>query len=184
MDGIQAFTAAAADVCAPEPYAGAARDTRDLRNAFGAFATGVTVVTSRAANRQVAGVTVNSFCSVSLEPPLVMWCLSKSAPSHRVFVSAAHFAVHILAEDQAHLSARFSAAAPNKFAGLEISEGLGGAPVLEGVAALFECRCERQIDAGDHHIILGRVERYRYSTRRPLLFHTGAYRSVGALLAG
>src|SRR5688572_9594574 len=103
--------------------ASSAINTRDLRRALGGFVTGITVVTSRAPDGRIAGVTVNSFCSVSLDPPLVLWCLSRTAPSYSVFLDASHFAIHVLAEDQAHLSARFGGQAKDKFAGLELSEG-------------------------------------------------------------
>ena len=178
MDGVQTWTDLDPGTCEPVSGATSAWNSRDLRNALGGFATGVTVVTSRGDDGSAAGVTVNSFCSVSLDPPLVLWCLCKTAPSSRVFLDATHFAVHVLAEDQAHLSMRFSKPSLDKFAGLDVSRGLGGAPVLDGVVALFECRCEQRIDAGDHYILLGRVERYGHTGGSPLLFHTGAYRKL------
>lgn len=153
-------------------------DTRDLRDALGRFATGITIVTARTPDGKVAGVTANSFCSVSLDPPLVLWCLSKAAPSRAVFAHATHFAVHVLAEDQGHLSARFCKPSRNKFAGVDVTEGLGGAPLLDGVVALFECRHENQHDGGDHVIIVGRVERYRHTDLPPLVFHTGGYHGL------
>jgi flavin reductase (DIM6/NTAB) family NADH-FMN oxidoreductase RutF len=151
---------------------------RELRDALGCFATGVTVVTARAPDGRFAGVTANSFCSVSLNPPLILWCLARTAPSRAVFANASHFAVHVLAEDQAHLSERFCRPAKNKFSGLDFAHGLGGAPLLAGVVALFECRRERRHAAGDHVIILGHVERYRHTKRQPLVFHTGGYRGL------
>jgi flavin reductase (DIM6/NTAB) family NADH-FMN oxidoreductase RutF len=153
-------------------------ETRELRDALACFATGITVVTTRAKDGQVAGVTANSFCSVSLDPPLVLWCLSKSAPSGSVFIRATHFAIHVLAEDQADLSARFSRPSKDKFAGLQLSEGLAGTPLLEGAAAIFECRCEHRYEGGDHLIMVGKVERYRHTDRLPLLFHFGRYCGV------
>jgi flavin reductase (DIM6/NTAB) family NADH-FMN oxidoreductase RutF len=154
-------------------------DTRELRTALAGFPTGVTVVTARSNEGRFAGVTVNSFCSVSLDPPLLLWCLSRTAPSRSVFSKASHFAIHVLAADQDRLSRRFSRAAPDKFAGLALGEGLGGAPLLDGVVALFECRRGDWHDAGDHFIILGTVERYRYSRRRPLVFHAGDLGGLG-----
>src|SRR5262245_47806425 len=154
-------------------------DTRLLRDALSRFATGITIVTARAPGGQLAGVTANSFCSVSLKPPLVLWCLAREAPSRMVFVKATHFAIHVLAEDQAALSARFSRPAKDKFAGLDLSSGLGQTPLLDGVAALFECRRVQRYGAGDHIIILGQVERYRHADRLPLLFHSGRYCGVG-----
>lgn len=164
-----------------------ALDTRALRKALGGFVTGITVVTSRAPDGRTAGVTVNSFCSVSLDPPLILWCLSRTAPSYSVFLDASYFAIHVLAEDQAHLSARFSGQSKSggrskdKFAGLELSDGLGGAPILPDVVARYECRFERRYDGGDHLIMVGEVERYRHTGRLPLLFHAGRHRGLGRL---
>jgi len=154
-------------------------DTREFRAALAGFPTGVTVVTARSDEGRLAGVTVNSFCSVSLAPPLLLWCLSRTAPSRVVFESASHFAIHVLAADQGRLSRRFSRASKDKFAGFVLEEGLGGAPLLGGVVALFECRRTRLHDAGDHFILLGAVERYRYSRREPLVFHAGDLGGLG-----
>jgi flavin reductase (DIM6/NTAB) family NADH-FMN oxidoreductase RutF len=155
------------------------RSAREFRNALAGFPTGVTVVTARSDEGRVAGVTVNSFCSVSLAPPLLLWCLSKAAPSRVVFEAASHFAIHVLAANQGLLSRRFSRASRDKFAGLEVGEGLGGAPTLGGVVALFECRRAKCHDGGDHIIIIGTVERYRYSRREPLVFHSGDLGGLG-----
>jgi flavin reductase (DIM6/NTAB) family NADH-FMN oxidoreductase RutF len=153
--------------------------TRALRDALGCYTTGITVVTARAPDGRFAGVTANSFCSVSLDPPLILWCLARTAPSGAVFANASHFAVHVLAEDQVHLSDRFCKPSKNKFAGVDVSEGLGGAPLLAGVVALFECRREQWHDAGDHVIIVGHVERYYHTKRPPLVFHASGYRGLG-----
>ena len=159
--------------------ASAAIDSRELRTALAGFPTGVTVVTARAADGRLAGITVNSFCSVSLAPPLLLWCLSRTAPSRAVFSSASHFAIHVLAADQGRLSRRFSRGAKDKFADLELGAGLGGAPLLGGVVALFECRRTESHDAGDHILLLGKVERYHYSRRQPLVFHAGDLGGLG-----
>jgi flavin reductase (DIM6/NTAB) family NADH-FMN oxidoreductase RutF len=148
-------------------------DARDLRRAMGGFATGVTIVTACAPAGRKAGITVNSFCSVSLDPPLVLWCLDKRAPSLAVFSAASHFAIHVLAADQAALSVRFSRPAADKFSGLQYEQGLGGVPLLEGAAVRFECQREHGYESGDHVILIGRVERYCYSECTPLLFHGG-----------
>jgi flavin reductase (DIM6/NTAB) family NADH-FMN oxidoreductase RutF len=153
-------------------------DPLDLRRAMGGFATGVTVVTARAPTGQLAGITVNSFCSVSLEPPLILWCLAKSAPSLPVFSAASHFAIHVLAADQAALSLRFSRPAPDKFAGLTYADGLGGVPLLDGAAVRMECSREHAHESGDHLIQIGRIERYCYSECTPLLFHGGRMHAV------
>ena len=139
---------------------GSAIDPRDLRRALAGFPTGVTVVTARAPDGRLAGVTVNSFCSVSLAPPLLLWCLSKNAPSCSIFAAASHFAIHVLAADQKHLSKRFSSPSTDKFAELEFSDGLGLAPVIDGTVATFECRRAEQHAGGDHLILIGEVERF------------------------
>ncbi len=150
-------------------------NTRKLRSALGAFATGVTVVTARCPEGRTAGLTINSFSSLSLDPPLVLWCLANTAPSRSVFLNASHFAIHVLADDQAHLSKRFSTSLADKFAGLELTRALGGAPAFGGVAALFECERHHTYSGGDHIIFIGQIERYHHSERPPLVFHSGRY---------
>jgi len=151
-------------------------DRRDFRRALGQFATGVTVVTARTSDGRKVGVTVNSFSSVSLEPPLVLWSLSRQAPSFADFTHATHFAVNVLAGNQHHLSRQFSTPLPDKFSGVEFAEGPAGVPLLSGVNAHFICRNVRQYDGGDHVIFLGEVEDYKYSDGEPLVFHSGRYR--------
>lgn len=150
-------------------------DSRELRKALGRYATGVTVITARAPEGRRIGVTANSFTSVSLDPPLVAWCPAKSAPSLPALRQSTHFAVNVLAADQHHLSRQFATPAPDKFAGVTTTEGLGGAPLIEGALARFECRTVRWVDAGDHVICLGHVERFDTSDGEPLVFHAGAY---------
>jgi flavin reductase (DIM6/NTAB) family NADH-FMN oxidoreductase RutF len=151
-------------------------DRRDYRRALGQFATGVTVVTARASDGRKVGVTVNSFSSVSLDPPLVLWSLSRQTPSFIDFSSATHFAVNVLESGQYHLSRQFSTPLPDKFAGVEFAEGTGGVPLLHGVIAQFVCRKVRQYDGGDHVILIGEVEEYKYKEGEPLVFHSGRYR--------
>jgi flavin reductase (DIM6/NTAB) family NADH-FMN oxidoreductase RutF len=151
-------------------------DRRDFRRALGQFATGVTVVTARTTDGRKVGVTVNSFSSVSLDPPLVLWSLSRQAPSFADFTHATHFAVNVLAANQHHLSRQFSTPLPDKFSGVEFAEGPAGVPLLSGVNAHFICRNVRQYDGGDHVIFLGEVEDYKYSDGEPLVFHSGRYR--------
>ncbi len=151
-------------------------DRRDFRRALGQFATGVTVVTARTTDGRKVGVTVNSFSSVSLDPPLVLWSLSRQAPSFADFTHATHFAVNVLAASQHHLSRQFSTPLPDKFSGVEFAEGPAGVPLLRGVNAHFVCRNVRQYDGGDHVIFLGEVEDYKYSDGEPLVFHSGRYR--------
>ena len=146
-----------------------------LRAALGTFATGVTVVTTKAPDGKQHGLTANSFSSVSLEPPLVLWSQSLNAPSYPVFFGAEHFAINILAEDQVDISGRFSRGGEDKFAGLDLQEGVGGAPLLRGCAARFECKTLHRYDGGDHTIFVGAVERFERFDRRPLMFGGGRY---------
>jgi flavin reductase (DIM6/NTAB) family NADH-FMN oxidoreductase RutF len=154
----------------------------ELRRALGEFATGVTIVTARDVERGVVGLTVNSFASVSLEPPLVLWSLSRRSSSLRAFEAAGHFAVNVLAAEQKWLSDRFVRPAADKFAGVDWQPGAGGAPVLDGCIASFECRTRHCLDGGDHVIFLGEVERLSRRDGEPLLFLGGRYRLVEPLV--
>lgn len=148
---------------------------RALRGALGSFATGVTVMTAAAAGGRRVGVTANSFASVSLDPPLVLWCLDLTAPSLPVFRAASHFCVNVLGIDQHALCRRFAQASEDKFGGLEITEGLGGAPRFAGCLARFECTVHAEHDGGDHAIFIGRVERFETGQGRPLIFFGGGF---------
>lgn len=152
-------------------------DPRELRNALGRFATGVCVVTTRTAAGQAAGLTVNSFSSVSLDPPLVAWCLGRHAPSLKAFSMAEHFAIHVMAADQQALSMHFARPAEDKFAAVqaEFEAGIGAVPVLKNALARFECRKASVVEGGDHLIFIGHVERFAYADRPPLLFHAGRF---------
>ena len=151
-------------------------DRRDYRKALGQFATGVTVVTASAADGRKVGVTVNSFSSVSLDPPLILWSLARTAPSFNDFCTATHFAVNVLEAKQHHLSRQFSTPMPDKFVGVEHVEGKSKTPILNGVIAQFICRKVKQYDGGDHIILVGEVEEYEYAEGEPLVFHSGRYR--------
>lgn len=153
-------------------------DPRELRRTLGQFATGVTVVTARCPSGQKVGMTANSFTSVSMDPPLVLWCPSKNAPSLPQFAEATHFAVNVLSSEQEALARRFSTPAPDKFAELELVEGAGGTPILPGSLARFECRTVQCIEAGDHIVFIGEVERFSTATGTPLIFHAGALRPL------
>lgn len=151
-------------------------DPRDLRNAFGSFGTGVTVVTSGNAQTRLVGVTANSFSSVSLDPPIVLWSLVKGSPSLDVFDQTERFVVNILSLEQVDLSKRFSSpAVTNKFEGLDHGFGLGGLPVLHGCAATLECKTIQRLEVGDHILFLGQVESYAYERKPTLLFCQGSY---------
>ncbi|GAA3135558.1 flavin reductase family protein [Planomonospora alba] len=151
-----------------------------LREAFGQYATGVAVVTAAARGGERAGVTVNSFTSVSLDPPLVLWCLARRSAALPVFLAAGRFAVNVLAEDQEHLSRRFAAPLPDRFAGVEAPPGPGGAPVLAGALAHFACRTVAVHRGGDHLILVGQVEHFRRWEGEPLIFHAGRYRRAAS----
>ncbi|MGD8428859.1 MAG: flavin reductase family protein [Ectothiorhodospiraceae bacterium] len=151
-------------------------DLRALRNALGTFATGVTIVTARGGDGAPVGLTVNSFSSVSMDPPLVLWNLSRQSPSLAAFRDSSHFAVNVLAAEQADVSTRFATPANDRFAGLVWWEGRGGAPLIAGCVSHFECRRYGLHDGGDHLIVLGEVERFTRSERDPLVFVGGRYR--------
>ena len=153
-------------------------DSRSLRDALGEFATGVAVVTARGADGQPAGLTINSFASVSLEPPLVLWSLGLESPSLAIFESCSHYAVNVLAADQIEFSQRFSQSLSDRFAGIEWQAGAGDAPILPGCCAGFECRNEMRYPGGDHLILVGHVESFRRQEKSPLIFHGGRYRSL------
>lgn len=150
-------------------------DKRELRDVLGTFVTGVTVVTTRAVSGKAYGVTANSFSSVSLDPPLVLWSQSVSSSSHPAFRDNDHFAVNILADDQVHLSNHFAKSQEDKFSGIAHSDGIGGAPMLRGAAAHIECVKVATYPGGDHVVFLGRVERITQGSGRPLAFGQGRY---------
>jgi flavin reductase (DIM6/NTAB) family NADH-FMN oxidoreductase RutF len=159
-------------------------DVRDLRNAFGMFATGVTVVTTCNPDGRPIGLTCNSFSSVSLKPPLVLWSLSLYSPNLQAFLQAPYFAVNILACNQFELSRRFSAPVRDRFEGVGWSGGEGGVPLLPSVAAHIQCRNETRHYSGDHVILIGQVVKYEYRDVEPLVFARGLYRSLGDCLTG
>jgi flavin reductase (DIM6/NTAB) family NADH-FMN oxidoreductase RutF len=150
-------------------------DAKDLRAALGAFVTGVTVITARGPGGKLVGLTANSFNSVSLTPPLILWSLSQFAPSLPAFQESGHFGVNILAADQTELSNKFSRRAEDKFAGVAFREDIGGVPILDGVAASFTCRNEFRYYGGDHVIFIGAVVAYTHTDRPPLVFARGRY---------
>lgn len=155
---------------------------KQLRMAFGRFATGVTIVTCVDGSGQRVGLTANSFSSLSLDPPLVLWSLRRASPSLAAFAAASHFAVNVLAETQVDLSRRFASPVADKFAEGQWSDGLGGAPVLAACAAVFECEAHQQHEAGDHVLFVGRVRRLAEMAVAPLLFQGGHYRMLGEVL--
>lgn len=152
-------------------------DARDFRSALGCFPTGVCLVTTLADDGRRVGLTVNSFSSVSLDPPMVLWSLSRAASSAPVFRDAEYFAINVLARGDEALSSHFAKSGADKFAAFaeRFAPGLGGVPVLQGAVAAFECHSRHRYYGGDHIIVIGVVERYSHSERPPLVFHRGKY---------
>jgi flavin reductase (DIM6/NTAB) family NADH-FMN oxidoreductase RutF/DNA-binding MarR family transcriptional regulator len=149
-------------------------DARYFRRCLSMFATGVAVITAQSGDRR-AGVTANSFSSLSLDPPLILWSINRSTRNFPIFRDAAHFAVNILAANQIEISQCFSSSEPDRFAHAKWRPGADGAPLLEGVVAHFECSTEAQYDGGDHMIIIGRVRRFSQFEGAGLLFAQGRY---------
>ena len=154
-------------------------DPLDLRRAFGTFATGVTIVTTAGEDAKVYGFTANSFTSVSLDPPLLLVNIAKSAYGVQIFTGARGFAVNILAEKQRELSNTFASRGADKFANTSWTTKSTGSPVFDDVIAWFDCEFFNQVDAGDHVILIGKVLDYGYSSDSPLAFCWGAYLSFG-----
>jgi flavin reductase (DIM6/NTAB) family NADH-FMN oxidoreductase RutF len=154
-------------------------DPKALRHAFGAFATGVTVITTRQPDGTPRGFTANSFTSVSLDPPLLLVCLAKTAHSAEVFATAPHFAVNILAEDQKAVSGLFASRAPDKFDQCAWTPGPADVPLIDGSLAQFACANHQIVDAGDHLILIGRVDHFATHEGQPLGYFRGTYFSIG-----
>lgn len=148
----------------------------EFRSALGMFATGVTIVTVRTAQGKLMGLTANSFNSVSMDPPLVLWSLSQNAGSMAAFSTGSHYAINILSANQQDLARQFASPVPDRFAGVEYTLGVSGAPLLAGAAATFECFNRSQYEEGDHIIFVGEVECCARETgASPLLFHGGRF---------
>jgi flavin reductase (DIM6/NTAB) family NADH-FMN oxidoreductase RutF len=150
-------------------------DKAQYRAALGRFVTGVAVVTTTNPNGQRVGLTISSFNSVSLDPPLVLWSLANKAPSLAAFSAAGRFAVNVLASSQMDLALQFSRARPDKFEGVEIEAGVQDLPLLRGAIATFECRVSEKFEGGDHTIFLGLVERIRFFDDKPLVYYRGQF---------
>ncbi len=152
---------------------------RDFRSTLGSFATGVTVITALTPEGEPIGVTISSFNSVSLDPPLILWSLSLNSPNIEAFSSASHYAVNILSVDQQDISDRFASRRADRFAGIPTRTGLSDIPLLEGCCAWFECTNEAHYPGGDHLIFVGHVERFALGeTELPLIFHNACYRQL------
>lgn len=165
-----------AQVASPGVAAVSLSEQRHLRNALGCFPTGVAVITTTDETGKLYGVTVSSFNSVSLNPPMVLWSQLLSAPSHPVFRKATHFGVNVLGNHQQFLSERFSRPSEDKFSGLDYFLTPEQVPLLTGVAAHFVCRNEFSNFGGDHTVFFGSVVRFGYCQASvPLIFSRGAY---------
>jgi len=152
---------------------------RQLRQAFGSFATGVTVVTTRDIDGNPIGFTANSFTSVSLEPPLLLVCLAKTSSNIGHFSRASRFAVNILGEAQKDISSRFASRVEDRFAETRWREGAQGTPLIEDAVAWFDCTTDNLVDAGDHIILIGQVAEFGHNDGRPLAYLRGHYLDLG-----
>jgi flavin reductase (DIM6/NTAB) family NADH-FMN oxidoreductase RutF len=157
-------------------------DPRRLRTALGRFTTGITIVSCVDEAGAFVGLTVNSFNSVSLDPPLVLWSLRRESPNLAAFEATSRFAVNVLTEAQIGLSRRFASAHAHRFSEGDWSLGAHGAPVLKDGAAVFECDFHARQDAGDHRLYIGRVLAFHESARAPLLYRSGHYHRLGDVM--
>ena len=149
-------------------------EARALRRCFGQFGTGVTVVTSQSGNERV-GVTANSFSSLSLDPPLILWSIKRTSRSFKAFCNAEHFAINVLSADQISISQAFSGPELDKFSGIDWAPGATGAPIIRNAIAMMECRAENRYEGGDHVILIGRVLHFSQAAGDALLFSQGRY---------
>ncbi|ATG74927.1 hypothetical protein AN401_14545 [Zobellella denitrificans] len=160
-----------------------AMDTRALRNAMGHFATGVTVVTAPGEGNALVGITANSFSSLSLEPPLILWSLSLNSPSLAAFQEGQPFAVNVLCQGQEDLAMQFARASDDKFSGVEYHLNQRQVPLLAHTLAQFECEVAFTRCLGDHLLIVGRVQAFRCQEGEPMLFFKGQFKTLEAVPA-
>lgn len=153
-------------------------DVKTFKAAMSHWGTGVSVITTRTPAGELAGFTASSFTSLSLDPPLVLFCLGDSSVSLPAFQASDGFAVHILAEDQKDLSVRFAQQGGDKFQGLTIGEGQRSVPLLPGCLVAMECRKVQVYSGGDHRVFLGEVERVHMRDGAPLFYFRGEYRTL------
>jgi flavin reductase (DIM6/NTAB) family NADH-FMN oxidoreductase RutF len=153
-------------------------ETREFRDALGAFSTGITIVTALGPRGEKVGMTVNSFSSVSLEPALILWSIDRNASCYSEFIACNHYAVHILSAEQKTLSNLFSSRDNDQFSGLVCDKGIADLPLLPDYSACFQCAAEHQYDGGDHVILVGRVLAFCDRGAAPLLYYRGGYASL------
>lgn len=150
---------------------------REFRKTLGQFATGVTVVTTLNGALERVGMTVSSFNSLSLDPPLILWSITKTTPAFACFQLRDAFAVNVMAAEQESWARQMAQSGTDKFIGVDVREGLRGVPLIEGCVAHMECDVWARYPGGDHDIIVGHVRRISSTLKAPLLFHDGAFRS-------
>jgi flavin reductase ActVB len=150
----------------------------EFKAALGRFASGVTVVTTKDAKGELHGLTVSAFCSVSLEPPLVLICIEKKTGSYHAFVESEKFVVNILSESQEHISNQFAFKHEDKFDGISFQDGIDDLPVLEGCLVNLECRQKYSYDGGDHTIFVGEIHQIHVSDGQPLTYFHGNYHQL------
>lgn len=155
------------------------KDSKAFRQCLGKFATGVTVVTCSDADGNPCGITANSFSSVSLDPPLILWNIAKVSNSLEAYLEASHFAINVLSSGQRDVSAHFAQSDHTLFDDVEFELSAQNVPLLPGTIATFECRTHAIHDCGDHYIIIGEVESFTVGDQDPLLFYGGRYRLIG-----
>jgi flavin reductase (DIM6/NTAB) family NADH-FMN oxidoreductase RutF len=152
-------------------------DDKTFRTAMSRFASGITVVTTEHEGKRY-GMTVASFASVSLDPPLVLICIEKRVPSHDAIAAAGHFAVNILAEGQEEISTTFATRSEDRFAGLEVGRGILGSPILSGTLATVECEVHEALAGGDHTIFVGKVMKAEVTEQQPLIYYRSGYHRI------
>jgi flavin reductase (DIM6/NTAB) family NADH-FMN oxidoreductase RutF len=153
-------------------------DTDAFRSALGRFASGVTVVTTCAPDGTDHGMTASAFCSVSLEPPLILVCVEKIATMHDAIVSCTHFAVNVLTEKQEQLARHFAEVEGNRFEGVGFSRGSHSVPLIDDALATLECKRAATYSGGDHTIVVGEVQSASWHDEKPLLYYRGGYAGI------
>lgn len=157
-------------------------DKRTLRQALGQFATGVTIITARTASGEDIGITANSFASVSLDPPMILWSLARNSQNVGEFRPGFRFAVNVLARGHEPLARHFGRSGADQFSILPVDShilhGLGDVPLIGGAIACFECRVDQTVEAGDHNVLIATVDRFAQAPGEPLVFHGGRFMGV------
>lgn len=160
-----------------DPESAVSDEAHELRQSLGGFATGVVVVTCSGSDGP-CGITANSFSSVSLQPPLVLWNIAKVTNSLQAYIDAEYFAINVLSSEQKSLSSHFAQSDHTSFESIEFTQTSEGVPILPRTLACLECRTHQVHDCGDHYIIVGEVERHRINHGEPLLFFRGQYAEI------